>query len=81
MILQDALQETGIAEAYFDGYTVGVHDDEVEKSGVDGYRLFIQVAAMPPHFSTFCRDLNEVQKELDATFLPKNLDWTSVEPE
>lgn len=79
MTLQEALRSTGVAEAYHDGYTVCVQDDEEDYT--DGYRLSIQVAAMPPHFSKFCRQLEDVQKELDTSFLSSNLDWTPVETE
>lgn len=75
MTLQEALKATGVAEAYYDGYTICVQDDEEEYT--NGYRLSIQKGGFPPHFSKFCTTFNVVQKELND-FLPVDIQWSSA---
>jgi hypothetical protein len=75
--LQQALQETGIAQVEYDGYTATVTDGQGEFG--DEFRLAIQKEAMPPHFSKLFHSLGEIGQEMKTTHAP-NL-WTSVEPE
>ena len=70
-----ALKKTGMAAADFDGYTVGVNEEQ------EGYSLYIQKEAMPPHFSTECATLAEVEKEMEESFFPKTVHWYKVNPE
>jgi hypothetical protein len=78
--LEDILHSSYIAEAYYDGYTVGVREDE--ENWECGYTVYIQTGAMPPHFSQFCRTLDEVDALLRTSFLPvDHLKWEAVEEE
>lgn len=78
MKLEQALQETGMAEAYYDGYTAVVREDE-DESGIPEYRITIQIGRMPPHFSGGYKTLDAVEAEMASTHAPQPIEWTPVE--
>jgi hypothetical protein len=73
--LKRIMQKTGMAEAYFDGYTAGVNEEQ------EGYRLYIQKEGMPPHFSKEFATLAEVEQEMRDSFFPQPINWYKVKPE
>ncbi len=79
MKLEQALQETGIAEIYYDGYTATVRDGQGEND--DKFRLSIQSGGMPPHYSKDLDTVEQVEQEMGDTHAPKPLAWTAVDPE
>lgn len=78
LTLQQALQETGIAQLEYDGYTAVVRDEEGEFG--DKLLLSIQKEAMPPHFSQHYDFFSDVEEEVKKKF-PEPLEWEVVEPE
>lgn len=79
MNLKEALQETGIAEVYYDGYTATVRDGEGEFG--DKYRLTIATGGMPPHFSKDLDNLEQVEKEMRETHAFQPINWRPVDSE
>lgn len=79
LTLQKALQETGIAQVEYDGYTATVMDEQGEFG--DQFSLAIQKEAMPPHFSKLYSSVAEVEKAMKSTNAPELIEWVSVEPE
>jgi hypothetical protein len=78
--LEGILKEAYGAEAYHDGYTIGVREDEEDLKS--GYTVYIQKSAMPPHFSQFRKTLSEVESVLRSTHFPVDqLQWEAVEGE
>ena len=67
------MQDTGVAETWYDGYTASVREDE-DEDGIPEYRLTIQVGKMPSHFSRGYRTLEEVNAEVLA-----HQEWSPVE--
>ncbi len=79
MDLQQALEQSGIAETYYDGYTAVVRDGQGEND--DKLTLSIQSGGMPPHFSKDLESVEQVEQEMSETHASKPLDWTPVDPE
>lgn len=75
--LENALEETEVAEAYHDGYTFTVRTEENQFK--DGYQLTVSVGAMPPHFSQWYGSLDGVLSELSKSTLPLGAEWLAVE--
>jgi len=73
--LKNILAATGMAEAYFDGYTAGVNVED------EGYSLYIQKEGMPPHFAMDFNTLEEVEQEMRDSFFPQPINWHKVKPE
>lgn len=72
MKLQDALQETEMAETYYDGYTAVVREEDL-------YVLTIQHGGMPPHFSKRFETLEDVEAEMTTTHATQPIRWSPVE--
>lgn len=89
MKLQDALKKTGTAEAYANGLTFVVEDDQIDYSPTepdgepvnpdDDCSLTVQVGQMPPHYTGFFANADEIVEHLREHH--PNLDWTPVEEE
>lgn len=75
--LENALEETEIAEAYHDGYVYCVRTEEHQFK--DGYQLTVSVGAMPPHFSQWYESLDSILSELEKSTLPQDAEWSPVE--
>ena len=73
MKLQEALQDTGLAEAWYDdGYTA-----IVAREG-EGYRLLLQQGSNPPYFTHDGFSIEQIEGHVNTTH---PLDWHPVELE
>lgn len=75
--LKHLLLKYGMAEAYFDNYTVRV--DEGYDPG--SYALTVQKDAMPPHFLQTCTSFAELEEETRSLFFPQPIKWQRVKSE
>ena len=75
MELKEALKDTGIAEAWYDGYTA-----VAVKQGAH-YTLTVQRGKKPPHFVREGISLEQAEKEWRMLNPSHLTDWTVVELE
>lgn len=75
MKLKEALDDSGIAEAWYDGRVAVV----VKKS--EKYQLSLQQGTHPPYFTRDGLSLEQVETEVKAMYVPHPLDWNPVELE
>lgn len=76
--IKEAIQETGVCEAYHDGYTIIVREDENEMEDI--LTFSVQSGGMPPHFQKDFSSIAEVEEEIrDRSHFPADLDWSPVE--
>ena len=69
------IKKTGVVEAYYDGYTVSVREDEDEKV----YTLSIGKEGMPPHYQQDFKAVEEAEAEIrDHSHIPLYIDWRAV---
>jgi len=70
------------AEAYFDGYTLVVREDEDDTTGKTVYTLSIKVGDMPPHFTKDFLTVEAAEDYIrDETSFSLYLSWEKVEGE
>lgn len=73
MNLQEALKDSGIAEAWYDGNLAIV----VKKN--ERYQLSLQQGTHPPHLTRDGLSLAQVEKEMSAIHASHPIDWNAVE--
>ncbi len=73
MTLKEALQESGLAEAWYQSYTAVVARDR------DDCKLTIQQRNQPPYVMLEGLTLEQVIDEVRAMGAPHTLDWSPVE--
>jgi hypothetical protein len=78
-LLQQVLQETGIAQVEYDGYTATAMNGQGEFG--DQFSLAIQKEMMPPHLTKLSHSLFEIEQLMEETQAPKPIQWETVEPE
>lgn len=70
--------KTGVVEAYYNGYTVSVREDENEACQ-DIYVLSIGKEGMPPHYQRDFATVEEAEVEIrDHSHIPLYIDWKPV---
>lgn len=71
-----AIKKTGMCEAYFDGYTATVCD---ENSDGSGFSLNIQKEGMPSHYPKGFATIEDIETEMrDHSFFPVSVEWKAV---
>ncbi len=75
MKLAEALEDTGIAETFWDGYTVSVVREDEEPTFVISYA----VGGMPAHVQNKYNTLEEIEQDIAESFLPADVEWEPVE--
>lgn len=75
--VQHAIKKTGCCEAYHDGYTIVVRENESGYKTV--YTLYVKVGDMPPHSEQDFDTVEQVEDEIrDRSAFPLYLDWKAV---
>ncbi len=75
MDLKEALQDSGLAEAWYDNCTAVVVKEN------HGYKLSIQHQGQPPHFLRSDLSLEQVENEMSVIRQGHPTEWSSVDLE